>query len=166
MPKPQKKILICGSRYPTGSMVDAAHWWTVHISYRHHAILVGDAVGIDAVVVKHAEIWNANYTAYGVWDKPRNNAKNYCNLYNIVRERLATIPRPTPSQLYTERDRWMVEQVDRVVCIWNGSSKGTLAVFEYAKQCGIQAVLEQAEGSALWHLPPPPLPKKPEWGNT
>jgi hypothetical protein len=141
MPKPQKKFFICGSRYPTGLMTDVARWWAVHIWYRHHQILVGDAVGIDSDAIEKAEQWGTAYTAYGVWDKPRNNAKNYCNVYDLVRQRLATVSNPTPSQLYTERDRWLVEQADFVVCIWNGVSKNTLAVYEYAQQLGIEAQL-------------------------
>lgn len=42
---------------------------------------------------------------------------------------------------YRDRDEWMVRHADMVLCLWNGNSKGTYHVFEYASAQGKPAYL-------------------------
>ena len=47
---------------------------------------------------------------------------------------------------YHERDRYLVDQCDRAVFIWNGDSRGTKAGHDYALRRGKQAHLVTFEG--------------------
>jgi hypothetical protein len=140
------KILICGSRYATHAMLDMARSVVSRTHYYGGEILVGDADGIDKKVVQTAECIGLSYVAYGIWHKARNGAVSYMNIWPEVSNRVGKQYRGSKyrtKQLYTERDKWMVEQADFVVCIWNGKSTGTKAVYEYARSCGIEAVLKE-----------------------
>lgn len=48
-----------------------------------------------------------------------------------------------PVTTYRQRDEFMVLRADKVMGIWNGTSKGTLAVFEYAQSKGKEAWLKR-----------------------
>jgi hypothetical protein len=43
---------------------------------------------------------------------------------------------PVAKQAFTQRDRALVDAADEVVCIWDGESRGTRLVKEYAAKCG------------------------------
>lgn len=58
-----------------------------------------------------------------------------------------------PLRNYTDRDHYMVELADVVIAIWNGDSRGTRSVYEYAMQIGRDAHLYRPEAT----LQPAPL---------
>jgi hypothetical protein len=129
MPFFAQTILISGSRNPTPPMEHAViaivGWaWKWHLR-----IIVGDAYGVDAIVVReivahnHAPTHDLDYTVYGLTTRPRNGAsmRHYCRLdFKPGREG------------YRARDRFMADQADYVYCVWNGESPGTKALYDYA----------------------------------
>ena len=109
-------------------------WWA------HHEILVGDAVGIDAAVVKWAEKLGVKYMAYGVTPNARNKAQNYLNVHDQLPEYVQDNTRWGLKFIY--RDRWMVDQADMVICISNiPITSGTKKVYQYAGKLQKPALL-------------------------
>ena len=146
MPKKPRKVLISGSRYATREMLNVVCAVLHRIRYYADELIVGDAHGIDAEAVRLAEQLNVPYTAFGIWNKARNGASSYVNVWCEVERRAGKIvggQHKRAKVLYTHRDRFMVEQADIVVCIWNGTSTGTKAVYDYALELGKDAVLRQ-----------------------
>lgn len=129
------KILISGSRDTSPKLLERAHFITVKAWYRGYEILVGDAPGIDMQVVKTAEKFNANYTAYGITAKARNNALCYVNVSSRFDKKY------NAHAAYYHRDRLMVAEADMIFCVWNEESMGTYRVFEFAIQSGKRAYL-------------------------
>jgi len=120
------KIMICGSRKRTSKMADYAKRCVQKALANGDSIIVGDACGIDEDVVTVCERIGVPYTCYGISADPRNHASNYVN---------------TGLADYTARDERMVGEADKVMCIWNGDSNGTMNVFHYATKSKKQAWL-------------------------
>lgn len=119
-------ILICGSRNRTRAMQDYAMRCVARAKENGDSIIVGDAHGIDEDVVTACYRLGVPYMCYGIAPEPRNGAPTYTN---------------TQLASYAERDKHMVGLADKVMCIWNGDSKGTLDVFHHTCQVGKQTWL-------------------------
>lgn len=148
--KQTRQVLISGSRYATTDMLDVVRAVLHRIRYYADELIVGDAEGIDAEAVRLAERMGVPYTTYGIWGKARNGASEYVNIWREVERRAGKItgsPHTRSKILYTHRDRFMVEQADIVICIWNGKSSGTKAVYDYAIELGKSAVLRVPDGA-------------------
>jgi hypothetical protein len=134
------KVLMSGSRNTTPEMLEIVQSTVWKLWWGHHEILVGDAVGVDAAVVKWAEKLALPYMAYGITDQARNGATNYLNVRDPLADGSAKYLRW--ARLFSERDKWMVDRADIVICISNvPSTKGTLAVYRYANQLHKPAIL-------------------------
>jgi hypothetical protein len=120
------KLLIAGSRAASPQMLKYAHACVLRAKAQNWHVLVGDAYGIDEAVVRACEQERVPYTAYGVQVRARNRAKYYSN---------------TGLVSFTARDEYMVTLADKVMAIWNGASKGTLHVYQMARQAGKTAWL-------------------------
>lgn len=118
--------MICGSRNRTRAMTDYAKRCVQKAQANGDSIIVGDALGIDEDVVTFCERLGVPYTCYGIQAEPRNYAPSYIN---------------TQLPTYTARDEYMVGLADKVMCIWNGDSNGTLTVFYHAQKTRKQAWL-------------------------
>lgn len=123
-------ILISGSRNATHEMLEIAKsivfkcWWT------RYNIVVGDAIGIDAEVVKCCEKLHLPYSCYGIDSKARNNAHNYTNIRPALHNNGIHYSK---KELFSKRDKYMANLADLVVCISRVPyTPGTLAVYNYA----------------------------------
>lgn len=141
-PPTQTKLMICGSRHHVSDeMVLYAKRCALRAYNNGWLIYTGDAIGIDAVVAKlisqfmlidHSELIIA-----GLAKTPRHSISGIRISYVQV-----------PAITYTERDRFLVENSDKVMCIWNGQSKssGTYLNYLYACELGKTAWLVNSEG--------------------
>ena len=117
------KIMIAGSRgLKHAQTVEAV---VLRIKERGDEILVGDAHGIDATVIKYCKLHNVKLTVHVPSGKTQRNGYD-CNTIRA-------------GKTYTERDRYMVNQADFGVVIWDGQSPGTRKGFEYMRKLGKQA---------------------------
>lgn len=91
-------------------------------------MIVGDASGVDSVVVQALEKINCNYTCYGISELPRNGA--------ICYERVPVEEFFHIKKKYQIRDELMIAQADIVIALWNGYSKGTKHVADTALSMG------------------------------
>lgn len=120
------KLLITGSRDST----PAAHNYVEKVLDRVKElgweVIVGDATGVDLWVAQSTADREIPTTVYGITNQPRNGA-NYHSYVKVLQ--VGNIP-----ATFLIRDRQMVELADRVLAIWNGSSRGTKYTFEYAQK--------------------------------
>jgi hypothetical protein len=120
------KLLIAGSREASPQMLKYAQACVSRAKAQCWQIVVGDAHGIDEAVVRACEQQSVSYMCYGIQAQARNRATNYIN---------------TKLTSFTARDEYMLSLADKVMAIWNGSSKGALHVYETARQAGQTAWL-------------------------
>lgn len=127
-----RTIMIAGSRRPVSPrMVATARRLILECFYRNDNLIVGDALGVDAIAADWAERLLVPYTLYGVTEEGRGiQSSNYIQLSKEDLQGLGE------GNGFTLRDRYIIKQADEVFVVWNGrnDSKGSLAVVEYAVQ--------------------------------
>lgn len=119
------QLLITGSRAATVPMLEYAWRVVSRAKTLGWSIIVGDAGGVDAGVVRACRSMRVPFACYGIKVTPRNGAP--LALYH----RVATLD-------YLRRDRVMAAACDRCIGIWNGQSLqcGTVATCRYALEAG------------------------------
>lgn len=119
-------LLISGSRKADAKLLHYCDHIVERAKANNFHIICGDAMGIDSQAWWSAVEKEVPFTVYGTKSTPRNEAPitNY-TLFQSVENK-------SDGRNYTDRDRFMIDKAVRVVCIWNGESKGTLAVAKYA----------------------------------
>ena len=115
-------LLISGSRDATEAMLAYAERAVARAKNVGYQIIVGDAKGVDQMVIWSCEAWEVALTIQGARGVIRANYEP-CAL-------IKTIALPTKS--YRVRDQDMINHADYVLCIWNGRSRGTKYVHDYA----------------------------------
>lgn len=115
-------ICIAGSRIWSDTtkplMIEQVYKSVMRCIEAEYNIIVGDASGVDSLVVAQCVGRDIPYACYGIAPNARNCAPNYYQL---------------DVNGYIARDRHMIDECDWYYGIWNGESKGTLAGFNYAK---------------------------------
>lgn len=119
-----KTILICGSRVADTKLKYLADMTVKYCKSKGYSVICGDALGIDSQVWWSCVQQDVPFMVYGVAALPRNNAP--MDNYEIVR----------PARNYEQRDNYMASRANVVVAIWNGVSKGTVRVAQYALSQG------------------------------
>ena len=139
--KSETHLLIAGSRY---SKLAALAYVRRAVQRAHQLgwiILVGDnPKGIDMAVVQECRRLKVNVIVAGIANIPRNGGcwhgsyvKVTGDLYRGAGDNLLNS--------YTIRDRWLMDNCQRALLIWNGDSPGTKAAYDYAVQRGKTADL-------------------------
>jgi len=141
MPPPKLHILIAGSRYASGEMLDYARRAVRRAQQRGYVIVVGDnPKGVDMAVVQECRRLKLPVVVVGVGNTPRNGGCWQGRYLKVERD----LYRAAGGQLldkYTVRDRYMVDLCGLSLFIWNGDSPGTKAGYQYAVQRGKTAHL-------------------------
>lgn len=146
----QFRLLIAGSRDATPAMLKTAYKAVARAKANGWAILVGDAVGVDAAVAEACNRLGVNYTCVGISATPRHH-----RVMSVQAGGTGRYVRfeARGKSAYTARDRYLVDLADRVLCLWNGESKGTAAVAEYTRQLGKPVdVLTHAKKTPASHI--------------
>jgi len=124
-------IMIAGSRYANREALDYARRVVRRVHQLGHTIIVGDnPKGVDMAVVQECRRLKAKVLVVGVTNNPRNGGCSHSSYVKVERD----IYRAAGGHLYDRyhvRDRWMVDNSQRGVFIWNGDSKGTKAGYDY-----------------------------------
>jgi ribonuclease HI len=144
-------IMIAGSRNATRAALDYARRVVRRAHHLGHTIVVGDnPKGVDMAVVHECRRLQAKVIVVGVTNGPRNGG---CQHGSYVKVERSTY-RAASGRLfdrYHERDRWMVDNTQRSVFIWNGYSCGTKAGYDYAVRRGREAHLMTFERKEMRH---------------
>jgi ribonuclease HI len=124
-------ILIAGSRYANREALDYARRVVRRVHQLGHTIVVGDnPKGVDMAVVQECRRLKAKVLVVGVTNSPRNGGCSHGGYVKVERDTY----RAAGGHLfdrYHVRDRWMVDNAQRGVFVWNGDSKGTKSGYEY-----------------------------------
>lgn len=128
------KLLICGSRNYTGEMERYCYNVIVRVEQLGWSVIVGDASGVDSIIISYCQDFNIPYTCYGITDKPR--------CWYASRDHYVKV-----QGNFLARDRVMVDAADRVLAVWNGESRGTKYTYDYAVKRGKTADLMRFGGA-------------------
>lgn len=129
--------MICGSRMANRNMLHYTQRLVESLALAdpQPVLLVGDAKGVDQMVVQTATRLNMVCFCAGISPRPRNGGatnkrSTYLDLSQIKKDDwLFQVPCTT----YTLRDEWLARRAHVVYCVWDGRSPGTQHVYEYAK---------------------------------
>jgi hypothetical protein len=129
----QFRLLIAGSRHASAELLKRAYMAVERARANGWAILVGDAEGVDAAVIVGCNKLGVNYLCAGITRAPRSeNFRSAAQGGTGFYIRHASDVRGD----YAARDRLLVDMADRVLCLWNGGSRGTRLVYDYARKVG------------------------------
>lgn len=124
-------IMIAGSRYANREALDYARRVVRRVHQLGYTIVVGDnPKGVDMAVVQECRRLKAKVLVVGVTNSPRNGGCSHGGYVKVERDTY----RAAGGNLYDRyhvRDRWMVDNSQRGVFVWNGDSQGTKAGYEY-----------------------------------
>lgn len=134
-------VMIAGSRYATREMLDYARRAVQRAHQLGWTLLVGDnPKGVDMAVVQECRRLKAKVIVVGIANFPRNYGCKHGNYIKVTRD-LYRVSRGDLLGGYTARDRWMVDNAQRCLFVWNGDSPGTKTSYDYAVQRGKEANL-------------------------
>lgn len=131
-----KWIAFCGSMKASEVMIDYAVRAVDKALKQGHFIMIGDnPKGVDYAVYTYLAKQKVDRMAYSVCtavgEQPRSVSRYTNNDFTSKRR----------FEDYQNRDFNMVDFADITMCIWDGSSKGTKAAFDYAVSIQRQAYL-------------------------
>jgi len=126
------KLVITGSRAISAAGVEFARAAVARAKTLGWEIIVGDAPGVDAVVIAEANKLGVKVTVFGANYKMRHRTKAGINWMGGLS--------------YAKRDKHMARLGDCCLAIWNGTSKGAKATVDYAQSIGKETWIKKFEG--------------------
>jgi hypothetical protein len=163
----QYRLLITGSRMASPEMLTTAHQAVERAMSNGWMVLVGDNPhGVDAAVIDACDELGVNVLVFGISQRPRKGSQRDGTYWQVDLKRPDDDEEQATFAGYAARDRYMVDLADRVFALWNGTSKGTKAGYEYAVQSGKSADLRtfqlpNTRKSTPIDPSPPPRTSKP-----
>jgi len=134
-------VLIAGSRYASREMLDYARRAVQRAHAKGYTVLVGDnPKGVDMAVVQECRRLKVPVIVAGIANFPRNYGCKHGSYMKVERDLYRVMGGELPNG-YTARDRWMVDQAQICLFVWNGDSPGTKTGYDYAIQRGKEAHL-------------------------
>jgi hypothetical protein len=134
-------VLIAGSRYASRQMLDYARRAVRRAHAKGYTIIVGNnPKGVDMAVVQECRRLKAKVIVAGVTHRPRNSGCSHGGYVKVERDTYRAAGGQY-FQRYHVRDRWMVDNAQIGIFVWNGDSPGTKAGHEYMVSRGKDAHL-------------------------
>jgi hypothetical protein len=134
-------VMIAGSRYATREMLDYTRRAVQRAHAKGYTVIVGDNLkGVDMAVVQECRRLKARIVVAGIAPSPRNYGCKHGTYIKVGYETYFSSSHHMSSP-YTARDRWMVDQCQTALFIWNGDSPGTKISYDYAMLRGKDAHL-------------------------
>lgn len=134
-------LMLAGSRDATPQMLDYARRAVRRAQERGYTVIVGDnPKGVDMAVVRECRRLKTPVIVAGVGNFPRNGGCRHGQYVKVHRDTY----RGSKGYLlnrYTVRDRWLVDNAQIGIFVWNGDSLGTKAGHEYMVSRGKDAHL-------------------------
>ena len=142
--KPARQVthlMIAGSRDATPQMLDYARRAVRRAQERGYTVIVGDnPKGVDMAAVRECRRLNTPVIVAGVGNFPRNGGCKHGSYVKVHRDTYRAASGYLLNR-YTVRDRWLVDNAQIGIFIWNGDSPGTKAGHEYMVSRGKDAHL-------------------------
>ncbi len=137
----ETRLMIAGSRNSTREALDYARRVVQRAHQLGWTLLVGDnPQGVDMAVVNECRRLKVKVVVVGLTMRPRNGGCEHGSYIRFERDTYRSAGGEW-FQRYQARDRYLVDQCDRAVFVWNGDSPGTKAAYDYAVHRGKQAYL-------------------------
>jgi len=134
-------VMIAGSRYATTQMLDYVRRAVRRAHERGYTVIVGDnPKGVDMAVVRECRRLKIPVIVAGVSNFPRNGGCKHGSYVKVHRDTYRAASGHLLNR-YTVRDRWLVDNANVALFIWDGSSPGTKSGYDYAVQRGKDAHL-------------------------
>jgi hypothetical protein len=144
-------VMIAGSRQASRAMLHYTRRAVERAHERGWIILVGDnPEGVDQAVVRECRVLKARVIVAGISDFPRNGGCQHNQA--SYRKIWSGLYRGMDGEWlsgYAVRDRWMVDNAQVCLFVWNGDSPGTKAGYDYAVRQGKVAHLVDFDLSGL-----------------
>lgn len=141
----ETRVMIAGSRYATRAALDYVRRVVQRVHHLGWTVLVGDnPKGVDMAVVNECRRLKTKVIVVGLTERPRNGGCSHGQYVRFERGVYRTAGGGMFDR-YHERDRYLVDQSDRAVFVWNGDSRGTKSGYDYALRRGKQAHLATFE---------------------
>jgi len=129
--KPITYLMIAGSRYSTYEALNYARRVVQRAHQLGYTIIVGDnPKGVDQAVIQECRRLKAKVLVVGITNFPRNGGCSHGSYVKIERDTY----RAAGGYLldgYHTRDRWIADNANVGMFIWNGDSRGTKAGHDY-----------------------------------
>ena len=123
-------LLITGSRDISEAGLAYARHVVARAKETGDEIIVGDAPGVDAAVMDECNRLGVSHTVVGAYGRLRRRTPS------------AKTVMMGSGYSYTARDRYMAEQCDACLAVWNGYSRGAKRTYDYAVGLGKVAWLK------------------------
>ena len=140
-PASEFHLLIAGSRYATRPMLDYARRVVRRAHRKGYTILVGDnPKGVDMAVINECRRLKAKVIVAGAGNRPRNGGCWHGSYVKVAADMYSGTGGSRLNR-WTVRDRWLVDNAQMGVFIWDGDSPGTKAGFDYMQSRSKEAHL-------------------------
>jgi ribonuclease HI len=134
-------LMIAGSRDATPQMLDYARRAVRRAQERVYTVIVGDnPKGVDMAVVRECRRLQVPVIVAGVGNFPRNGGCKHGIYIKVNRDTYRAAGGHLLNR-YTVRDRWLVDNAQIGIFVWNGDSSGTRAGYDYMVSRGKDAHL-------------------------
>ncbi|MCB9452436.1 MAG: hypothetical protein H6672_13445 [Anaerolineaceae bacterium] len=134
-------VFIAGSREATAQMLDYARRAVRRAHERGYTIVVGDNPrGVDRAVVNECRRLKTPVIVAGAGNFPRNSGCRHGSYVKVHRDTYRGASGYLLNR-YTVRDRWLADTAQVGLFIWNGTSPGTKAGYDYMHGRGKDAHL-------------------------
>jgi ribonuclease HI len=137
----QYRLLINGSRDASPALLRLARQAVERARAHGWLVLVGDNPrGVDAAVIDACDALGVNVLVFGVAPRPRKGSQRPETYWQVDVSRREEEDFGLLAA-YATRDRYMIDLADRVLALWDGTSRGTKAGYDYAVKSGKPADL-------------------------
>jgi ribonuclease HI len=134
-------LMIAGSRDTTPPMLEYARRAVRRAHERGYTVIVGDnPKGVDMAVVRECRRLQVSVIVAGVGNFPRNGGCKHGQYIKVHRDTYRGANGYLLNR-YTVRDRWLVDNAQIGLFVWNGDSPGTRAGYDYMVSRGKDAHL-------------------------
>lgn len=134
-------LMIAGSRDATPQMLDYARRAVRRAHERSYTVIVGDnPKGVDMAVVRECRRLQVPVIVAGVGNFPRNGGCKHGQYLKVHHDTYRGANGYLLNR-YTVRDRWLVDNAQIGIFIWNGDSPGTRTGYDYMVSRGKDAHL-------------------------
>ena len=129
--KPITHLMIAGSRYSTREALVYARRVVQRAHQLGYTIIVGDnPKGVDMTVVQECRRLKAKVLVVGITNFPRNGGCSHGRYVKIERDTYQAAGGYLLDGYHT-RDRWIADNANVGMFIWNGDSQGTKTGYDY-----------------------------------
>ena len=134
-------VMIAGSREATPKMLDYARRAVRRAHERGYTVIVGDnPKGVDMAVVRECRRLQVPVIVAGVGNFARNGGCHHGSYVKVHRDTYRGANGYLLNR-YTVRDRWLVDNAQIGLFVWNGDSPGTKMGYDYMIERGKDAHL-------------------------